>query len=48
VERRLWALYLPDIWTPDMAERWWAEHLSPLLPHGAWRIETPPTRVSSV
>lgn len=48
VERRLWALYLPDIWTPDMAERWWAEHLSPLLPHGAWRVETRPTRVGSV
>jgi hypothetical protein len=48
VERRLWALYLPEIWTPDMAERWWAEHASPLLPHGAWRVETKPTRVSSV
>jgi hypothetical protein len=46
VERRLWALYLPDIWTPDMAERWWAEHASPLLPHGAKGPAAPPTRVT--
>lgn len=46
VERRLWALYLPDIWTPDMAERWWAEHASPLLPRGAGRPTAPSTRVT--
>jgi serine/threonine-protein kinase len=45
VERRLWALYLPDIWTPDKAERWWAEHVSPFLPQATARLETPPTRV---
>ena len=37
VERRLWALYLPDIWTPDMAERWWAAHASALPPPGVPR-----------
>ncbi|MGE5347277.1 MAG: serine/threonine-protein kinase [Acidithiobacillales bacterium] len=46
VEKRLWALYLPDIWTPEMAERWWAEHASPLLPHGAKSPAAPPTRVT--
>ncbi|MFI5181061.1 MAG: serine/threonine-protein kinase [Thermoanaerobaculia bacterium] len=45
VERRLWALYLPDLWTPDMAERWWTEHVSPLLP-GVPHPQSPPTRVS--
>ncbi len=45
VERRLWALYLPDLWTPDMAERWWSEHVSPVLP-GAPHPESPPTKVS--
>ncbi len=45
VERRLWALYLPDLWTPDMAERWWSEHVSPVLP-GATHPESPPTKVS--
>ncbi|HQR45099.1 MAG TPA: serine/threonine-protein kinase [Thermoanaerobaculia bacterium] len=45
VERRLWALYLPDIWTPDRAERWWAEHVSPFLPQATAHVETPPTRV---
>ena len=45
VERRLWALYLPDIWTPDKAERWWAEHVSPFLPQASAHLETPRTRV---
>jgi serine/threonine-protein kinase len=45
VERRLWALFLPDFWTPDMAERWWAEHVSPVLP-GAPHPESPPTKVT--
>jgi len=48
VERRLWALYLPDIWTPDKAERWWAEHVSPFLPQATAHLETPRTRVEPV
>ncbi len=32
LERRLWGLFLRDYWTPDMAERWWAEHASALRP----------------
>ena len=32
LEKRLWGLHLRDIWTPDMAERWWAEHASALRP----------------
>ena len=32
LERRLWGLHLRDIWTPDMAERWWADHASALRP----------------
>jgi len=45
VERRLWALYLPDLWTPDMAERWWSEHVSAVLP-GVPHPESLPTKVS--
>ncbi len=32
LERRLWGLLLRDIWSPAMAERWWAEHASALRP----------------
>jgi serine/threonine-protein kinase len=32
LERRLLSLHLRDIWTADMAERWWAEHASALRP----------------
>jgi len=44
LEKRLWGLHLRDYWTPDMAERWWAEHASALRPVRPGEVHDPRPR----